>query len=274
MRRARSSRMHWLRTRLREPMIDAVRRAGAPYGINLVGAVAAARYDDAVVPAYRTTALDAETVPFSPRSIILIGNGGGDFWRAFRAHAERNPGWRDRANPLDEFTRVIIADEIVPAVKTVGAKCAVIYPFMSTGATLNFIELAKIAGLGGPSLLGVVIHPTFGPWIAFRGALIIDRDLDEPGEAIGFDPCPGCTARSCIDACPTGAVAYPGGWDIPRCLAYRVESEPECASRCHARVECVIGREHRYPDDELEYHQRRALAAMRPWYDAHLRAGR
>jgi len=51
----------------------------------------------------------------------------------------------------------------------------------------------------------------------------------------------------------------------------RVEVEEDCASRCHARVGCVIGPEHRYPDDELAYHHRRALLAMRAWYDTHLR---
>jgi hypothetical protein len=30
------------------------------------------------------------------------------------------------------------------------------------------------------------------------------------------------------------------------------------AARCHARVACVLGPEHRHPDDALAYHQRRA----------------
>ena len=73
---------------------------------------------------------------------------------------------------------------------------------MHGGPTLNFIELAKLAGLGGPSIIGVVLNPAYGPWIAFRAALIVDVDLDSPGDAVGFDPCPGCVPRSCIAACP------------------------------------------------------------------------
>ena len=141
---------------------------------------------------------------------------------------------------------------------------------MHGGPTLNFIELAKLAGLGGPSIIGVVLNPTYGPWIAFRAALIVDVDLDLPGDAVGFDPCPKCVPRSCVAACPATAVSYPAGWDIPKCLTHRIEVEADCAPRCHARVGCVIGPEHRYPDGELEYHQRRALAAMRPWYETHL----
>ncbi len=254
--------------------LEAIRRAAAPHGLNLVAALPAARYDDAVAPALRIAAIPADAVPFAARSIVLIGNGGGAFWRAFTDHADRHPGWRERAHPLDDFSRAIVTHEVAPAAQAAGARCTAIYPFINGGATLNFIELAKIAGLGGPSLLGVVVHPRFGPWIAFRAALIVDCDLDAPGPAIGFDPCPGCVTRSCLAACPAGAVAYPAGWDIPRCLTHRVEQESACAPRCHARAACVLGPEHRYPDDELAYHQRRALAAMRPWYDAHVRPPR
>jgi len=254
--------------------LEAIRRAAAPHGLNLVAALPAARYDDAVAVALRTAAIPADAVPFAVRSIVLIGNGGGEFWHAFTDHADRHPGWRERANPLDDFSREIIAHEVAPAAQAAGARCAAIYPFINGGVTLNFIELAKIAGLGGPSLLGVVVHPRFGPWIAFRAALIVDCELDAPGPAIGFDPCPGCVTQSCLAACPAGAVAYPAGWDIPRCLTHRVEQESDCAPRCHARAGCVLGPEHRYPDDELAYHQRRALAAMRPWYAAHLRPPR
>jgi hypothetical protein len=33
----------------------------------------------------------------------------------------------------------------------------------------------------------------------------------------------------------------------------------------------VLGPEHRYPDDELAYHQMRALRSMRPYYEAHIK---
>jgi hypothetical protein len=115
------------------------------------------------------------------------------------------------------------------------------------------------------------VNPIYGPWIAFRAALLVDAEIDEPGAAVSFDPCPSCTVRSCISACPAGAVSFPAGWDIPRCLKHRVEVEADCAPGCHARIGCVIGPQHRYPDDELAYHQARALHSMRPYYNAHLK---
>ena len=251
--------------------IAAIRAAGARYGLNLVAAIPADRYDSAVAPAYRTGSFVSAELPATPRSIVLIGNGGGDFWRAFSDFADRNSGWRERANPLDDFTREIIEREVVAAARDAGARCVAIYPFVNGGPLLNFIELAKVTGLGGPSIIGVVLHPTYGPWMAFRAALIIDVEVELPGAATGFDPCPTCVPRSCIAACPATAVSFPAGWDIPKCLTHRIEVEADCAARCHARVACVVGPEHRYPDDELAYHHGRALGAMRPWYEANIR---
>lgn len=250
-------------------LLETIRSAAAPHGLNLVAAIPARDYDRIAAPAMRAGTIDA-----AARSIVVIGNGGSGLWRAFTAHAARNPGWRDRDNPLDDFTLDVIERYVIVAVRTLGARCVAVYPFMSGGPTLNFMEAAKLAGLAGPSILGVVVHPEYGPWIAFRAALILDVELDQPGAALGFDPCPTCTARSCISACPADAVTFPAGWDIPRCLTYRVESEADCAPRCHARAGCVLGPAHRYPDDELAYHQMRALRAMRPYYETNIRPGR
>jgi epoxyqueuosine reductase len=252
-------------------IIETIRAAAGRHGLNLVAAIPANRYDGAVAPAMRTATFASPEMPAAHRSIIVIGNGGGDFWHALNAFVDRNPGWRDRANPLDDFTREIIEREILPVVHEFGVRCVTVYPFVQAGPSLNFIELAKLAGLGGPSIIGVVLHPVYGPWIAFRAALILNVELDLAGPGIGFNPCPGCTPRSCIAACPASAVSFPAGWDIPKCLTHRVEVEADCAPRCHARVGCVVGPEHRYPDDELAYHQRRALGAMRPWYETHIR---
>lgn len=249
--------------------IELVRKAAAPYGLNLVAATPVARYDAIVQEPSRASAIDPRA-----RSIVVIGNGGAEMWRALSRHVAKNPGWWDRANPLDEFTREVIERKVVGVVRARGVRCSPVYPFMSDARTLNFIELGKIAGIAGPSILGVTVHPVYGPWIAFRAALLVDEEIDSPGEALGFDPCPRCTTRSCLPACPAGAVSVESGWDIPKCLTHRVEVESDCAPRCHARAGCVLGPEHRYPDDELAYHQMRSMRAMRPYYDAHLKPHR
>ncbi len=243
-----------------------IRDAARPYGLNLVAGIPTDRYDFLVAPQARASAI----VP-GMRSIVLIGNGGGAFWRALCDYARERPGWWGRENPLDDFTQEIVERDIALKLRAAGLRCEAVYPVMADGRSLNFIELAKVSGLGGPSIIGVAIHPVYGPSIAFRAALLLNEELDEPGEALGFDPCPGCTARSCIGECRSGAVTFSAGWNIARCLKYRVEVEADCAPRCHARAACVLGREHHYPDDELAYHQARALRAMRPYYEAHIK---
>ncbi len=242
-------------------LFDRIARNAQRLGLNLIAALPAERYELAATPAYR-----ANTISPGCRSIVVIGNGGADFWHTFKAHAAGNPGWLERDNPLDDFTREVVEKEIVMPIQTEGVRCITVYPFGSGGPTLNFMQLAMLAGLAAPSIIGVVVHPVFGPWIAFRAALLLDSEIDHPGDAIGFDPCPTCSSRSCISACPAAAVSFPSGWNIPKCLAHRVEAHPDCADRCHARVACVLGPDQRYPDDELAYHQSRALRMMRPYY--------
>ncbi|MBV8055068.1 MAG: hypothetical protein JO071_07495 [Deltaproteobacteria bacterium] len=241
-------------------LFDDITKNAQRFGLNLIAALPAERYDLAAAPAYRAGAIYPEC-----RSIVVIGNGGGDFWRAFKAYAAVNPGWFERENPLDDFTREVVEKKIVMPIRTAGVRCIAIYPF-GHGPALNFMQLAMLAGLAGPSIIGVVVHPVFGPWIAFRAALLLGCEIDHPGGAVGFDPCPTCSIRSCINACPAAAVSFPSGWDIPKCMAHRVEAHPNCADRCDARVACVLGPDERYPDDELVYHQMCALRLMRQHY--------
>jgi hypothetical protein len=247
-------------------LLEKVRAAGAPHGLNLVAATPVQRYDASVTTGIRA----ADLVP-GARSIVIVGNGGGGLWAAFKRYLANNPGWSEREHPLDEFTRAIVEASIAAPLRSAGARCTVVYPFIQDGRTLNFVQLARVAGLTGPSIIGVSLHPEFGPWIAFRAALLVDELIDAPGPAVSFDPCPTCTARTCITACPVSAVSIEKGWDIPKCLTHRVEVEQDCLPRCHARVACVIGPQHVYQNDELGYHQMRSLRAMRPWYEAKIK---
>src|SRR5215813_9710418 len=98
--------------------LETIALAAAPHGLNLVAAIPIAGYDASVSEPYRASPID----PIA-RTIVVIGNGGGDFWRAFRRHAEENPGWRDRDNPLDEFTREIVERDLVSPVRRAGIRC-------------------------------------------------------------------------------------------------------------------------------------------------------
>jgi hypothetical protein len=234
-------------------LLTALQRALVPHGLNLIGATTPDAYDAGVPAQHALGRLAPET-----RGVIVIGNGGGAFWAAFQAYCGDHAGHASTPDPLDAFTRHVVEEAARPLA---GPFVRFLYPFRFPDDPVSFMRLAECAGLGRLSLTGVLVHPVFGPWIALRAAILVPDELNAARPADGFDPCPTCTERACITACPAGAVG-PAGWDIPRCAAHRLGERDGCAGRCEARFDCVIGREHRYPADALAYHQGRARAPL------------
>jgi hypothetical protein len=222
----------------------------APFGLNLIGVAEVAAYDAEVGPSRRLARHLA-----GARSVVVVGNGGGAFWDAYRRYCVANPGHERRADPVDDYTRQATEAACAPLEERGDAR--VLYPFGFAEDGVSFTRLALLAGLGSRSLVGVLVHPVYGPWMALRAAILVRARLAAPRPAAGWDPCPSCRDRPCITACPGGAIADTG-WSVPRCGTTRARADDPCGTRCHARVACVLGPEHRYPDEALAYHQRRA----------------
>jgi hypothetical protein len=244
-------------------LLQAIKEALTPHGLNLIGTTTIAAYEALVPTQYHVAALLPQA-----KTLVVIGNGGGEFWAGFRAYCDARPGYlQERTHPLDGYTVEVIEGALAPALGRSGAVYHYLYPFRFFTEPVSFMHLARAAGLAGPSILGIVIHPVYGPWLALRAALLIDRELYAPPAAPGFDPCPACAERACMAACPANAVSIDQGWDIPACVRHRLRVEGDCLDRCHARYDCVYGREHRYPPDELRYHQRRSFAEVRKYFE-------
>jgi len=238
-------------------VLATLRSALEPHGLNLIGATPLEPYDRLVPEEHALRRLDPGAV-----TAIVIGNGGRALWDALRAHARADPVLGGDPEPVDRFTSSLIEDT---AARVLGRDVRrILYPFRFPADAVSFVRLAECAGLGRPSRVGVLIHPVYGPWIALRAAILVPFAVDLPRPVAGFDPCPTCVEQACVTACPGGAVGD-AGWDIGRCAAHRRRDDDPCASRCHARFECVIGRAHRYPPDALAYHQARARPALVRW---------
>ena len=54
------------------------------------------------------------------------------------------------------------------------------------------------------------------------------------------------------------------GWDMKACTTAKIENE-ECARGCAARHECVLGKEYRYPPEEIAYHSGQSHLALKAW---------
>jgi ferredoxin len=184
----------------------------------------------------------ASEEPVSARSILLVGHGGAGYWPHFQAWRAQNDGVGD---PLDTWSRQVI-DEVANAVDA-----RAVYP--SDRPYMPFQQWAMRAEGLRPSPLGILIHPEFGLWHAYRGALLFDRAL-----VLGEAPttrhlCDDCPDKPCLTACPVGAFSA-GGYDVRACrLHVRGEGERCHEAGCLARNACPHDT-HRYPAEVQTFH--------------------
>lgn len=244
-------------------LLQEISLALSPYGFNLIGTTAVTAYEALVPAQYHVASLLPQA-----KTIVVIGNGGGQFWSGFRTYCDTHPRYRqEHEHPLDDYTVTVLDLALTAMLERSGAAYRMLYPFRFATEPVSFMHLARAAGLAGPSMLGVMVHPVYGPWMALRAAVLIDQELTATPPAAGFDPCPTCVERACMSACPAGVVSVAKGWDIQGCVQHRLRVTGDCVDRCHARYECVYGREHRYPPDALRYHQQHSFALMQKYFE-------
>ncbi len=130
-------------------------------------------------------------------TILMLGWTGGVQWPVFTASAEYADG---RPHPLDRWSR-----RVVGALATRFGATA-LYPFGGP-PWLPFQRWAARAEPVFPSPIGLLVHPEWGLWHAWRGALAFAARLELPCPASTASPCLGC-AQPCLTggraACPVG----------------------------------------------------------------------
>ena len=212
-------------------MLKELSDALAPHGIHLRGVVNFAAGEGPVL-GNGASAL----------SVVLLGNVGGSIWTSFAAWRESYGG----AHPLDQWSKAIIH----PVAERVGAEAF----FPSDPPWQPFQQWAMKAEAMQASPLGILIHPVYGLWHGYRGALAFRHPLETVPEASPH-PCASCSTKPCTTSCPVGAVRA-NGFDVARCRAYlRTEAaRSTClASGCVARNACPVGAGYRYPPAQLRF---------------------
>jgi hypothetical protein len=185
------------------------------------------------------------------QTLILIGNAGSAFWAAFRQSKECNDG---QPNPLDRWSERVItelADEL-------GA-CPV-FPF--GGPPYHpFQRWARRAESLPQSPMGMLIHPEYGLWHAYRGALIVDQPLRDLAPAPDAEsPCLSCPDQPCLHTCPVDAFR-PEGFNADQCTQH-LSGPNDCLEQgCLARNACPAGKPFRYAKEQHQFHLNAFLKA-------------
>ena len=178
------------------------------------------------------------------RSLVMIGNLGGRFWQYFD---RRKYGHYD--NPLDSWTK----DILTPIGNKYGGK--LVYPFEGPPYYPFIVWAIRSEGLSN-SPLGMLMHPQYGLWHAYRGALLLEEECIFKVRAEDIHPCDTCLEKPCLRACPVGAFKEGSEFDVKSCRDYMNSSlENDCMDNgCKARKACMIGVEYQFGRDQLRHH--------------------
>ncbi|MET4804869.1 ferredoxin [Limibacillus sp. MBR-115] len=191
--------------------------------------------------------------------VAMIGNAGPEMWR----HFVRSPEYRDsKPDPMNRWTKRVV-DAIALRFGS-----AALYP--SDGPPYYpFQRWAQQAEAVFPSPLGILVHPRFGLWHAYRAALLFTSadglalKLDDQGQnRAGDHPCESCADKPCLSACPVGAFTG-AGYRVDDCAAHVGSAAGhDCRTAyCRARRACPVGLDYIYDQEQAAFHMAAFLSA-------------
>lgn len=194
--------------------------------------------------------------------LLLVGHAGSAMWDAFSRSVEYRDGRLDPLNRWSERIGNALADAF---------SARALFPFGGPPYR-PFLRWAKKAEALQNSQLGMLIHPRFGLWHAYRFALAFAERPEwahsTPGESPATDSrggniCQRCKPKPCLRACPVNAFTG-AGYDVESCFHY-LEANPESACMthgCQARGACPQGAGHRYQPCHAAFHMRAFVESL------------
>lgn len=170
------------------------------------------------------------------RTLVLVGHTGDDLWRAFCDSGEFRDG---HADPLDRWSQRVVAG-LARALGAWHCLATSVPPFLPFGRWAQRCEPVH------PSPMGFLIHPEYGTWHSYRGALLFEEALALPVPAQVPSPCLSCAEKPCLTSCPAGAFSETG-YRVRGCLEHLESATQVCLTGgCLARRACPVGQSYGY----------------------------
>jgi hypothetical protein len=187
-------------------------------------------------------------------TLLLVGNAGPALWQAFAGSPEIRDG---KPHPMNRWTR-----RLVDAAAAV-ADGRALYPF-DADPPWPFQRWARRAEPVHPSPIGLLIHPEYGLWHAYRAAILLAERVALPEPPAMPSPCDKCREKPCLSTCPVGAFTA-AGYAVAACLNHlEVPAGEDCVEQgCRARRACPVGAAYRQEPAQAGFHMRAFIAAAR-----------
>jgi hypothetical protein len=180
-------------------------------------------------------------------SLMLIGHGGAVPWPHFRQWQETLP--TSIENPLDSWSKSVIG--------TIAQRLEGQPVFPSDRPYYPFQQWAMCAEGLKTSPLGLLIHPVYGLWHAYRGAILFPFHLViQPFKKLSH-PCETCVEKPCLTACPVNAFLN-DRYDVKSCRQHLSDpaGQPCMQEGCLARRACPVGLDYQYGSEQMHFHMK------------------
>jgi ferredoxin-like protein FixX len=195
--------------------------------------------------------------------LVLFGNAGSSLWEKFSASAEYSDGLEDPLNRWSERIGKQIAREV---------SGLALFPFGGPPYQ-PFIRWASKAESLNSSKLGILIHPRYGLWHAYRFAVALPEPesflpTEETTRVAETDICEKCIEQPCLKTCPVDAFTV-SGYKVAACYGFLTDNpQSDCRkTTCQARLSCPEGKNFHYQQQHAQFHMDAFINSMADRFD-------
>lgn len=207
-----------------------------PFGLDLISSCRAEDYNSAVSSEYRVRDFGKKDA-----LLVLVSNTKA-IWEPFLSAFRSERELFESAHPLDRY----VTNAVQKALEKTNVPYLAYHGYEPPPRRVAMQALAECTGLAFRAPSQLSIHPVYGPWIAFRTAIVFDVERKEAKPP----PAPACPA--CAETC---APALQKALSLVRDrVVTRADVEADWKIWLSVRDACPVGREHRYSDAQIRYH--------------------